>query len=115
LATRSRNTTTHCGSGLAREEAQSAGENLIQKARTVPTTESDPTDWHALKPGSTLSFKPIHTGLANMNTSPTQNPMIRTDKPVRKEVRGELTSLDVRRAARDGQKAFDKFLITGRL
>jgi len=52
----------HCGSGLAREEAQSAGENLIQKARTVPTTESDPTDWHALKPGSTLSFKPIHTG-----------------------------------------------------
>ncbi len=41
--------------------------------------------------------------------------MLTTDKPVRKEVRGELTLLDVRRAARDGQKAFDKFVITGGL
>ena len=50
-----------------------------------------------------------------MNTSPTQNPMVTTDKPVRREARGELTFPDVRRAARDGQKAFDKFVITGRL
>jgi len=50
-----------------------------------------------------------------MNPPPTQNPMVRTDKPVTKKVRGELTFLDVQRAARDGQKAFDKFVITGRL
>jgi len=50
-----------------------------------------------------------------MKKPPTQTPMLTTDKPVRKEVRGELTFLDVQRAARDGQKAFDKFVITGRL
>jgi hypothetical protein len=39
----------------------------------------------------------------------------KTDKPNKKEVRDELTFLDVRQAARDGQKVFDKFVITGRL
>ncbi|MCV2220428.1 hypothetical protein [Pseudomonas mercuritolerans] len=39
----------------------------------------------------------------------------KTDKPSKKEVRDELTFLDVRQAARDGQKVFDKFVITGRL
>ncbi|MHC8325918.1 hypothetical protein [Pseudomonas sp. LB1P83] len=37
------------------------------------------------------------------------------DKPVKKVVRDELTFLDVRQAARDGQKAFDKYVITGKL
>jgi hypothetical protein len=37
------------------------------------------------------------------------------DKPNKKAVRDELTLLDVRQAARDGQKAFDQFVITGRL
>ncbi len=39
----------------------------------------------------------------------------KTDKPSKKAVREELTFLDVRQAARDGQKVFDKFVITGRL
>jgi hypothetical protein len=39
----------------------------------------------------------------------------KSDKPTRKDVRDELTFLDVRQAARDGQKVFDKFVITGRL
>lgn len=39
----------------------------------------------------------------------------KTDKPDKKDVRDELTFLDVRQAARDGQKVFDKFVITGRL
>ncbi|SDB43116.1 hypothetical protein SAMN03159382_01011 [Pseudomonas sp. NFACC23-1] len=37
------------------------------------------------------------------------------DKPHKKVVHNELTFLDVRQAARDGQKAFDKFVITGKL
>jgi hypothetical protein len=37
------------------------------------------------------------------------------DKPNKKEVRSELTFLDVRQAARDGQKVFDQFVINGRL
>jgi len=43
-----------------------------------------------------------------MNTYPTQ-------KTHKQKVRDELTFLDVRKAARDGQKVFDKFVITGRL
>ncbi|WP_433899332.1 hypothetical protein [Pseudomonas sp. PSE1(2024)] len=39
----------------------------------------------------------------------------KTDKPVKKVIRDELTFLDVRQAARDGQKAFDKYVITGKL
>jgi hypothetical protein len=53
-----------------------------------------------------------------MNTHPSEAPMAttrKTDKPNKKEVRDELTFLDVRQAARDGQKVFDKFVITGRL
>jgi hypothetical protein len=45
---------------------------------------------------------------ASMNTYPTQ-------KTHKQKVRDELTFLDVRKAARDGQKVFDKFVITGRL
>jgi hypothetical protein len=53
-----------------------------------------------------------------MNTHPSEAPMAttrKTDKPNKKDVRDELTFLDVRQAARDGQKVFDKFVITGRL
>ena len=38
----------------------------------------------------------------------------KTDKP-RRKVHRELTFLDVREAARDGQKVFDTFVITGKL
>jgi len=37
------------------------------------------------------------------------------DKPRKKVVSHELTFLDVRQAARDGQKAFDAFVVTGKL
>jgi len=56
--------------------------------------------------------------LVSMNTSHLEAPMATTrkiDKPVKKVVRDELTFLDVRQAARDGQKAFDKYVITGKL
>ena len=36
-------------------------------------------------------------------------------KPAKQKDRDELTFLDVRQAGRDGQKVFDKFVITGRL
>ncbi|WP_223462687.1 MULTISPECIES: hypothetical protein [unclassified Pseudomonas] len=39
----------------------------------------------------------------------------KTDKPRRKVIHKELTFLDVREAARDGQKVFDAFVITGKL
>jgi hypothetical protein len=45
---------------------------------------------------------------ASMNTTPAR-------KPAKQKVRDELTFHDVRQAARDGQKVFDKFVITGRL
>ncbi|WP_434605234.1 hypothetical protein [Pseudomonas sp. R1-7] len=37
------------------------------------------------------------------------------EKKLRKITHEELTFLDVRQAARDGQKVFDKFVITGKL
>lgn len=37
------------------------------------------------------------------------------DKPRKKAISHELTFLDVRQAARDGQKAFDAFVVTGKL
>jgi hypothetical protein len=37
------------------------------------------------------------------------------DQPRKKVVSHELTFLDVRQAARDGQKAFDAFVVTGKL
>lgn len=37
------------------------------------------------------------------------------EKPPRKVTFQELTFLDVRQAARDGQKVFGKFVITGKL
>jgi hypothetical protein len=37
------------------------------------------------------------------------------DKPRKKVISHELTFLDVRQAARDGQKAFDAFVVTGKL
>jgi hypothetical protein len=37
------------------------------------------------------------------------------NKTPRKVVPNELTFLDVRKAAREGQKVFDKFAITGKL
>jgi hypothetical protein len=37
------------------------------------------------------------------------------NKTPKKVATNDLTFLDVRQAARDGQKAFDKFLITGKL
>lgn len=39
----------------------------------------------------------------------------KTDKPRRKVIHQTLTFLDVREAARDGQKVFDTFVITGKL
>lgn len=36
-------------------------------------------------------------------------------KPEKKIVQHELTLLDVRQAARDGQKVFDTFVMTGKL
>ena len=36
-------------------------------------------------------------------------------KPRKKVISHELTYLDVRQAARDGQKAFDAFVLTGKL
>ncbi len=40
---------------------------------------------------------------------------IKSQQDTQKVVPNELTFLDVRQAARDGQKVFDKFLITGKL
>ncbi|WP_181157285.1 hypothetical protein [Pseudomonas poae] len=37
------------------------------------------------------------------------------EKPRKKVVSRELTFLDVRQAARDGQKVFDSFVISGKL
>jgi hypothetical protein len=37
------------------------------------------------------------------------------EKPRKKVISQELTYLDVRQAARDGQKAFETFVITGNL
>ncbi|WP_460929556.1 hypothetical protein [Pseudomonas sp. MC6] len=54
-------------------------------------------------PVATQSRRP-----ASMNTTPAR-------KPAKQKVRDELTFLDVRQAARDGQKVLDKFVITGRL
>jgi len=66
-----------------------------------------------------LPVKTYSHKLVSMNTHPSSEaPMAttrKTDKPSKKEVREELTFLDVRQAARDGQKVFDKFVITGRL
>ncbi|MGF6669301.1 hypothetical protein [Pseudomonas monsensis] len=45
---------------------------------------------------------------ASMNKHPPR-------KPDKQKACDELTFLDVRQAARDGQKVFDKFVITGRL
>ncbi|CAH0312764.1 hypothetical protein SRABI06_05020 [Pseudomonas brassicacearum] len=39
----------------------------------------------------------------------------KVDKRPKKVAPDELTLLDVRQAARDGQKVFDKFVITGKL
>lgn len=39
----------------------------------------------------------------------------KVNKTPKKVVPNELTFLDVRQAARDGQKVFDKFVITGKL
>jgi len=36
-------------------------------------------------------------------------------KPNKKLIQHEITFLDVRQAARDGQKVFDTFVITGKL
>ncbi|WP_445179066.1 hypothetical protein [Pseudomonas sp. McL0111] len=51
-----------------------------------------------------------------MSTHPSQAPMattLKTDKSKNKQVREELTFLDVRQAARDGQNVFDEYVITG--
>lgn len=39
----------------------------------------------------------------------------KVDKAHKKVVQDELTFVDVRRAARDGLKMFDKFVLTGKL
>ncbi len=39
----------------------------------------------------------------------------KVDKPRKKVVSKDLTFLDVRQAARDGQKIFDTFVISGKL
>lgn len=39
----------------------------------------------------------------------------KVDKPRKKVVSEELTFFDVRQAARDGQKVFDTFVISGKL
>ncbi|QOQ73076.1 hypothetical protein IMF22_16280 [Pseudomonas poae] len=39
----------------------------------------------------------------------------KVDKPRKKVVSEELTFLDVRQAARDGQKVFDTYVISGKL
>jgi len=65
-----------------------------------------------------LPIKNYSHKLVDMNTYPSEAPMATTrkpDKPNKKEVRSELTFLDVRQAARDGQKVFDQFVINGRL
>jgi hypothetical protein len=65
-----------------------------------------------------LPVKTQSLKLVSMNTSPSEAPMATTrkiGKPDKKVVRDELTFLDVQQAARDGQKAFDKFVITGKL
>ncbi|WP_177328603.1 hypothetical protein [Pseudomonas sp. ES3-33] len=39
----------------------------------------------------------------------------KAEKPRKKVISDELTYLDVRQAARDGQKAFEAFVVTGKL
>lgn len=39
----------------------------------------------------------------------------KVQKPQKKVISHELTYLDVRQAARDGQKAFERFVVTGKL
>jgi hypothetical protein len=85
----------------------------------MPTTKPEATDWLSPVSGFIVCrSKPIPHKLAGMHTHPSEAPMATTrksDKPNKKDVRDELTFLDVRQAARDGQKVFDKFVITGRL
>jgi hypothetical protein len=53
-----------------------------------------------------------------MNTHTSEAPIATTkkvEKTRRKVTHEELTFLDVLQAARDGQKVFDKFVITGKL
>jgi archaeosine-15-forming tRNA-guanine transglycosylase len=53
-----------------------------------------------------------------MNPRRSEKPMTttkKTDKPRRKVIHKESTFLNVREAARDGQKVFDTFVITGKL
>lgn len=53
-----------------------------------------------------------------MHTQTSEAPMATTkkvDKAQKKVTQDELTFLDVRQAARDGQKVFDKFVIAGKL
>jgi hypothetical protein len=49
-----------------------------------------------------------------MNTHPMATTK-KVDKPRKKVVSEELTFLDVRQAARDGQKVFDTYVISGKL
>jgi hypothetical protein len=103
----------------ASEETMTANDKLIQPTLTLPTTSPESADLYAL--GGRFYCLPVKNyshKLAGMNTHPSEAPMATTkkiDKPNKKVVRDELTFLDVRQAARDGQKVFDKFVITGRL
>jgi hypothetical protein len=53
--------------------------------------------------------------VATQSRRPASMNKISVRKPAKQKTCDELTFLDVRQAARDGQKLFDKFLITGRL
>jgi len=53
-----------------------------------------------------------------MNTESLEASMATTKKveqPRKKVISNELTYLDVRQAARDGQKAFEAFVVSGKL
>ena len=53
--------------------------------------------------------------VATQSRRPASMNSISARKPAKQKARDELTFLEVRQAARDGQKVFDKFVITGRL
>lgn len=61
--------------------------------------------------GNSLKLSTMTTHLPEVAMTTTKKIV----KPRKKVISHELTYLDVRQAARDGQKAFDAFVLTGKL
>jgi hypothetical protein len=77
-----------------------------------------PTTEYLILPCRDLLNNDYWNKLLGMNTHPLEASMAttkKTEKPRKKVISNQLTYLDVRQAARDGQQAFETFVITGKL